>query len=135
MERFIKVIPTVPKNVLKECDTFFKKAKEQKMIGEITLHDILSTELQNRTFTETEMTSLMKWWIEYSAKNHVKDTDRSTFLEFAILTWEGNASSLAKFNYFLNPKLIPPTNDFPGDMLPYNVSKSFNKNELEKHFR
>ncbi|CAG8616821.1 6063_t:CDS:2 [Paraglomus brasilianum] len=41
MEKFIKVIPTVQK----EYDTFFKKANEQKMIGEITLDDILFTEL------------------------------------------------------------------------------------------
>ena len=45
MENFIKVILTVPKNAQKEYDTFFKKAKEQKMIGEITLDDILFTEL------------------------------------------------------------------------------------------
>ncbi|CAG8561147.1 3105_t:CDS:10 [Paraglomus occultum] len=135
MEGFIKIIPLVPKSVLDSCEKFFAKAKEQAMITDITLDDVVTTELQDRTLTETEMTALMQWWIGYCPNNIVSDAEKSRFLLRAVTIVNGNKMPLAKFKYFLNPKLIPQEHDFPIEMLPYAITKTFTKkNGLELYF-
>ncbi|CAG8539361.1 9116_t:CDS:10 [Paraglomus occultum] len=134
MEVFIKKIPTIPKKVFADCQGFFKKAKKQKMITEITLEDILEKELGRRTLDATEMTALILWWIKYVTANEVSEKKKAKFLDLAKLVWENKTSSLAKFKYFLNSSLIPPTNDFPVDMLPYCISKNIGYDSLKKHF-
>src|SRR4051812_40402469 len=53
MEGFIKKVSVVPKLILEQCDTFFKKAKDLKLIEELTFQDVLC-ELKSRIFSEDE---------------------------------------------------------------------------------
>jgi len=136
MEGFIKTIPIVPKSVLDSCEKFFAKAKERTMIKDVTLDDVLNTELKGRILSETEMTALMQWWIDYCPNNIVSDAEKSRLLLRAVIMVNGIEMPLAKFKYFLNPKLITPDRDFPIEMLPYTITKTFTKkNGLELYFR
>ncbi|RIA78752.1 hypothetical protein C1645_810982, partial [Glomus cerebriforme] len=60
MEGFIQKVPLVPKIILEQCDSFFKKAnKKMNIIEELNIQDVLY-ELNNRTLSEDEMIKLLK---------------------------------------------------------------------------
>ncbi|CAG8609038.1 5403_t:CDS:10, partial [Paraglomus occultum] len=134
MEGFIKVIPVIPKNVLNDCRTFFEKAKERRIIKEITLEDVLNLELQERILTETEMTALMQWWIGYCSKSQVSDIEKAQFLLQATTIVNDKVLALASFKHFLNSTLAAIDSDFPINTLPYTITKTLVKKSLENYF-
>jgi hypothetical protein len=143
MAAFIKKVPLVPEIIVKQCDTFFKKAKDSmKLIKELTLQDVLY-ELRNRILSENEMINLLKWWISYkskeyeSNKNNTRSVRRgrapadSTTAEFMQLGRIGDRP-LNTFRYFLNPGIIPPDVDIPDEVFPYTISKNLESEDLKK---
>ncbi|GBC04755.1 hypothetical protein RclHR1_05850004 [Rhizophagus clarus] len=152
MVDFIKIIPLVPEIILKQCNSFFKKAKNtMKLIIELTYQDVLY-ELKNRTFSEDELVKLLKWWISYRTndskfiknknkpienKNKKKSLSFITvdptveFMKFARI----DDRPLNTFRYFLNPGIIPPDVEIPDEVLPYTITKNFESQDLKKWFR
>ncbi|PKC14058.1 hypothetical protein RhiirA5_269102 [Rhizophagus irregularis] len=133
MAGFIKSVPLVPKIILEQCDVFFKKAKDMRLIEDLTLQDVLA-ELKNRVLSESEMVELLKWWFSYRSKgNNVNQMEISQFMQLAFI---GDKSrNLSKFRYFLNPSIVPPDVDIPLEVLPYTISKPLKNQDLEKWFR
>ncbi|RIA91695.1 hypothetical protein C1645_692396 [Glomus cerebriforme] len=133
MAGFIKSVPVVPKVILEQCDAFFKKAKDMRLIEELTLQDVLH-ELKNRILSENETVELLKWWISYRSKgNNVNQMEFSQFMQLACI---GNKSrTLSTIRYFLNPSVIPPDVDIPVEVLPYTISKPLKNQDLEKWFK
>jgi hypothetical protein len=128
MAGFIKTIPTVPKYLLEQCDTFFNKAKESEIIVELGLQDVLD-ELKSRTLPEEEIIKILKWWISRVSEENHFDTQ---FLKFARI---GESSqSLSTIQFYLNPDKIPLDISIPFEVLPYNISKNFTQQELEDRF-
>ncbi|KAG9304270.1 hypothetical protein G9A89_019832 [Geosiphon pyriformis] len=135
MNGFIKSVPTIPKNILEQCDPFFKKAKEQmNLIKELDIEDVF-VELGDRTLSEIELIALFKWWIDYCTKFGLNENNMRKLLRLTIVSATGGGfTTLEKLHYFLNPKLVPPDSEFPPDMLPYTITKSFLKKDLERWF-
>ncbi|GES82823.1 hypothetical protein GLOIN_2v1661590 [Rhizophagus clarus] len=133
MAGFIKKVPLVPKIILEQCDTFFKKAKDTRLIEELTLQDVL-IELKNRVLSENELIELLKWWFSYRSKgNAVNQMEFSQFMQLACI---GDKSrNLSTIRYFLNPSIVPPDVDVPYEVLPYTISKPLKNQDLEKWFR
>ncbi|GBB83161.1 hypothetical protein RclHR1_00010043 [Rhizophagus clarus] len=146
MAAFIKKVPLVPKIMLEQCDSFFKKAKDKmELILELTLQDVLY-ELKNRVLSENEMVNLLKWWISYKSKENTKSRNKndsnqvpalSSFItvdpaaEFMQLARIGDRP-LNTFLYFLNPGIIPPDINIPDEVLPYTISKHLKSHDLTK---
>ena len=128
MSGFMKQVPIVPTLIFKQCKPFFIKAKDMKLIRELNLQDILQ-ELRSRTLSETEIISLFSWWIYYRSIGNVVNT--SEFTQFMKLVRVGD-KALNEIRYFLDPGMIPPDVDMPDGVLPYNISRIFQKKDLEK---
>ncbi|CAG8705877.1 9435_t:CDS:2, partial [Ambispora leptoticha] len=135
MQTFIKYVPVVPTVLSEKCGPFFRKAKEQlNYIQELTINDVF-TELRHRKLSYDEIVALFKWWIGHCNKNGLNVDQMNQLLRLATVQVPGsNHVALEKFRYFLNPKTIPPDCDVPNNMLPYSITKSFHKNDLEKFF-
>lgn len=137
MEQFIKVVPVIPKILMEQCDVFIKKARDtMKIINEIKMVDLYE-ELQNRTLNKEETVALMKWWISYCTKgNSLNMTEINQLLQLIVLQIDdtNTISQMCKYKFFLNPSFISPDNDLPPDVLPYAITKNFQKAELEKYF-
>jgi hypothetical protein len=85
MVGFIKANPLVPKNLLEQCNTFFNKAKNVKLIAELSFQDVL-VELKGRTLSEEEIIKLLKWWISYLSKGNNFDTQLYEFTRFGDIS-------------------------------------------------
>ncbi|KAF0389336.1 putative hatpase domain protein [Gigaspora margarita] len=134
MAAFIKTIPTVPKIVMEQCDVFIKKAKNKmNIIKDISLGDVFN-ELQNRTLSQEDTVALMKWWIGYRTKEQVSESDVQQLLKLAVVCIDDNVIPLNKIQYWLNPAVVPPDFEVPSSVLPYSISKSFLKSDIEKWF-
>jgi hypothetical protein len=132
MKGFLKAVPIVPNIMFGKCKLFFMKAKDSKLIEELSLKDILF-ELKNRTLSEGELVELLKWWISYRSKDNKIDT--SEFKQFMQLAHIGDKSrSLDTIRYFLNPGIVPPNMDIPVEVLPYTISKNLKNQDLVKWF-
>ncbi|RIA99607.1 hypothetical protein C1645_811167 [Glomus cerebriforme] len=134
MAGFIKTVPVVPKIILEKCCTFFEKAKDTKLIEELTFQDVLH-ELKSRTlFDEDEIINLFKWWISYRLKgnNAINIFESTQFMQNARIG--NNSQALNTIHFFLNPNKIPLDVDIPSDVLSYNISKNFTEQELQIYF-
>ncbi|CAB5200411.1 unnamed protein product [Rhizophagus irregularis] len=129
MVEFIKTVPLVPENLLEQCNTFFTKAKDTKLIEELGFKDIL-VELKSRAFSENEIIKLLKWWISYLSKGNTFDTQ---LLKFARI---GDSSqTLSAIKFYLNPDKIPLDISIPFEVLPYNISRNFTDHELKNSLK
>ncbi|CAG8499425.1 7450_t:CDS:10, partial [Scutellospora calospora] len=136
MAAFIKTIPILPKIIMEQCDVFIKKARNpMNAIKDISLYDVFN-ELQNRTLSEEDTVALMKWWINYRTKENqqVSELDAQQLLKLAVVCSNDNVIPLNKIQFYLNPTVIPPDFEVPPNVLPYSISKNFQKNDFDKWF-
>ncbi|CAJ0746048.1 3665_t:CDS:10, partial [Entrophospora sp. SA101] len=131
---FIKIVPIVPTLLLDQCNEFFKKAEKAKdssrSIYEVSIKDIF-IELESRALNENEMTSLLKWWINYRYK------DKATlekFMKLVTIQVENTKVPLSKISHYLDPNVIPPDVEVPPSVLPYSISKDFKERDILAHF-
>src|SRR5207245_4339982 len=120
--------------VLERCKTFFEKAEVSKLIKELSFQDVLF-ELKSRSLPEDEMVELMKWWISYRSENSIKSDEIKQFMQLATVCIKDKLQPLNTIHYILNSRLIPPDVEIPDDVLPYNISKYFDKSEMKEYFQ
>jgi hypothetical protein len=125
MAGFIKTVPLVPNKLLELCNPFFNRAKDTKLIAELSFQDVLD-ELKSRTLSEDEIIKLLKWWISYLSKGNNFDTQLYKFSRFG-----DSSQSLNTIQFYLNPDKIPFDIDIPFEVLPYNISRNFTEQELK----
>ncbi|CAJ0904717.1 4399_t:CDS:10 [Entrophospora sp. SA101] len=128
---FIKSIPIVPPLLLNKCCEFFKKAKDTlKLMSEISINDIFK-ELEGRALDEDEIISLLKWWIGYEPKN-LAETEK--LMKLATIQVKKTKVPLSNISYYLDPTVIPLDVEVPLNVLPYSISKCFDKKDIETYF-
>src|ERR1043165_8470068 len=71
---------------------------------------------------------------EKHQENKVDGSEKAQLMQFAVIPVGGQSRPLKTFAYHLNPGIIPPDMDFPGEVLPYTISKTFKGPDLKKHF-
>ncbi|PKY51971.1 hypothetical protein RhiirA4_325988, partial [Rhizophagus irregularis] len=140
MEGFIKTVPVVPTIIYEYCKPFFEKAKDKKLIRELSFQDVL-IELKNRSankteMTETEMIGLLKWWVSYRKINTSSgQVEFEQFMQLATVYIGNEFRPLKTIRYILNSNLISPDVEIPDNVLPYNISKNFGNSEMESYCR
>ncbi|CAG8511335.1 12498_t:CDS:10, partial [Dentiscutata erythropus] len=127
---FVKSVPVVPKIVIDQCEAFFKKAKDKKLIEEISINDVFK-ELKSRILSQEEIVDLIQWWISYCSKQSVPKDQFDQFMKLAIIRVGKSDLSLRNIRHFLNPCKIQPDADLPPNLLPYCISKKFNKDDFK----
>ncbi|KAI0670652.1 hypothetical protein C8Q78DRAFT_1037269 [Trametes maxima] len=144
---FVKELPVVPSDVLKEAKAMVDTLRTRGMIKEITFVDVLQ-ELRNRPLSESEMIACFKWWIDMY--NHSNSTNlayvRSQLLGAAVLSVEekesksGQIIPLSVVESFISRKsgstgaLIPTDGPLPPHLMPVAVSRHFDSQALENAF-
>jgi len=131
MKGFIKNVPVVPNIILEQCNVFFKKSTNP--IKKMTNQDVLY-ELKNRNLCENEMIEFLKWWNKYNFR--LATSEKAQLMQFATIHTcdESRPLTLNSFVYFLNPGIIPPDVDLPPEVLPYNISKNLQHQDLKRCF-
>ena len=128
---FIRTIPLVKDSVLKDCDSFFRKLQEYLTIPLVDIDSVIS-ELDHRSLEENEITELLKWWvrIKMSGRSNI-DMMKRVFSRLKL----GSGSNLWAVTHFLNPGIVPPSLPLANSVISYNISRNFNKKELEAYFK
>ncbi|KAI0646791.1 hypothetical protein C8Q79DRAFT_956470 [Trametes meyenii] len=144
---FVKELPVVPSDVLKEAKSMVDTLRTRGMIKEITFVDVLQ-ELRNRPLSESEMIACFKWWIDMY--NQSTSTNlayvRTQLLGAAVLSIEekdnksGQIIPLSVVESFISRKsgstgaLIPTDGPLPPHLMPVAVSRHFDSQALENAF-
>ncbi|CAG8699615.1 4190_t:CDS:10, partial [Gigaspora margarita] len=130
MATFVKSVSVVPKILMDQCEAFFKKAKDKKLIEEISIDDVFK-ELKSRILNEDEIIDLIRWWISYCSKQNIPKDQFDQFMKLTIIRVGKFDLPLKNFRYFLNPSKIQPDADLPPNLFPYCISKKFNKDDFK----
>ncbi|KAI0781217.1 hypothetical protein BD413DRAFT_667167 [Trametes elegans] len=144
---FVKDLPVVPADVLKEAKAMVDTLRARGMIKDITFVDVLK-ELRNRPLSEAEMIACFKWWIDmYNQSTSTKlDYVRTELLGAAVLSIEerdwkaGQIVPLSVVESFLSRRsgstgaLIPMDGPLPPHLLPVEVSRHFESQALQNAF-
>ncbi|KAI8803502.1 hypothetical protein BJ742DRAFT_828538 [Cladochytrium replicatum] len=141
MAGFLKRVPTISDEVMKNCDIFVKHLQTQGWIKPVTLDDVFE-ELGSRVFTELEMVALMRWWIDFRKRVAVTSTEIEKLLKLAKFTLTPNSTlkdkagewTLSQIKHHFNPKIFPPDLPRALTVLPLEIGKSFAKYDLESAF-
>ncbi|CDO69004.1 hypothetical protein BN946_scf184834.g11 [Trametes cinnabarina] len=141
---FVKELPVVPDEVLKQAKTMVDALRARGMIKEITFTDVLQ-ELRNRPLSEQEMIACFKWWIDIHNQSTLTNLEyaRDQLLGAAVLSVEekgeeaGKILPLSVIESFLTRKsgstgaMIPTDGPLPPHLLPLAISRHFEPQALE----
>ncbi|EIW60639.1 uncharacterized protein TRAVEDRAFT_119941 [Trametes versicolor FP-101664 SS1] len=144
---FVKELPVVPADVLKDAKPMVDALRTRGMIKDITFVDVLQ-ELRNRPLGEPEMIACFKWWIDMYNQSSATNLDyvRTQLVGAAVLSIEekdnqaGQIIPLSVVESFLSRKsgsagaLIPTDGPLPPHLLPVAVSRNFDSQALESAF-
>uniref|UniRef100_U9UAW9 Sacsin/Nov domain-containing protein n=1 Tax=Rhizophagus irregularis (strain DAOM 181602 / DAOM 197198 / MUCL 43194) TaxID=747089 RepID=U9UAW9_RHIID len=135
MEPFIKKVPIVPKMVLEDCKSFFKKANEMGLIKELSFQDVL-LELSKRSLSEEiEIIALLEWWI--SVEDNTNLDKFTQFMQSATIRFINELKALDTIHYILDASFVTSETEtlVPDDVLPYKISKNFKNSDMKKYFK
>lgn len=126
----------VPDEVISYCPTLISQLTSSNQLQPIAFTDVLF-ELKSRSLTNPEIISCIKWFLAYRQVTQISYMDLNSFMQGLIITFPEDNNrkiSLNAIHYFINPKIITPGVPLPNDTLPLEISKAFNKSELETVF-
>ncbi|KAI0371771.1 hypothetical protein BV20DRAFT_1016624 [Pilatotrama ljubarskyi] len=144
---FVKELPVVPADVLKEAKAMVDTLRTRGMIKEITFVDVLQ-ELRNRPLSVEETIACFRWWVDMHNQSNSTNLDsvRTQLLGAAVLCIEekdsrtGQIIPLSVVESFLSRKsgstgaLIPTDGPLPPHLLPVAISRHFEPQVLESAF-
>ncbi|KAK7445396.1 hypothetical protein VKT23_014813 [Stygiomarasmius scandens] len=143
---FLKDLPVIPEEVMKEARAMVTALQNRQLIKSITFDDVLK-ELRSRPLNETELIACMEWWVKVTKDgNHARYMDIKTqLLEATVLTMGRSGTAEEKIiplntiRTFLNPRSqqlasIPPEAPLPDHMLPVSISRNFASEALISSF-
>ncbi|KAI0822620.1 hypothetical protein BC628DRAFT_1388241 [Trametes gibbosa] len=144
---FVKDLPVVPADVLRDAKQMVDGLRTRGMIKDITFVDVLQ-ELRSRPLSETEMIACFKWWIDMYTQSSTTNLEyvRTQLLDAAVLSVEGKEDTagqiipLSVVESFLSRKsgstgaLIPTDGPLPPHLLPAAISRNFDAQALERAF-
>ena len=134
---FVKGLPVVPEDVMKEASGFVQTLKEYGFLSDITNTDI-KRELEKQALTEAQLEEFLKW-AGKKTRCHELETDAILSLfESTIVNMAPDATGqssgileLRSVRSFLNPSRIPPELPLPPVTIPLRFTKSMTRADLE----
>ncbi|KAF9088566.1 hypothetical protein BGX23_007256 [Mortierella sp. AD031] len=129
MAAFLTKLPTIPTNIYTGSQKFIDKLEKAGKVQRITFKDVLM-ELESRTLTEAQMVAMLKWWIDFSSKYVIPDSEVSAFFQLALVCSGDTVKPLSSLKWFVNPKVTPIDMPLPPNTLPYDITKTFTQPEL-----
>ncbi|KZT11459.1 uncharacterized protein LAESUDRAFT_720694 [Laetiporus sulphureus 93-53] len=142
---FLKVLPVLPEEVLKNARPMVDVLCSRGIIRSIEFMDVLQ-ELRSRPLTENEMLACFKWWIGIQDQHDAQSLERirTELLNAAVLfIGEGEGSGgkitpISSIQTFLDLRgagaIIPVDGPLPAHLLPVSISKHFSAKQLSLAF-
>ncbi|KAG0368111.1 hypothetical protein BGZ54_002634 [Gamsiella multidivaricata] len=129
MATFLTHTPTIPTSVYTGSQKFIEKLEKAEKVQRISFKDVLK-ELESRTLTEMQMVAMLKWWIDYSAKYLLPNSDVDAFFQLALVCSGDTVKPLSALKWFVNPRVTPTDMPLPPNTIPYEITKTFSQPEL-----
>jgi hypothetical protein len=136
MQKFIPDLPVVTSAVLEEAPRMVARLREQSLLREVTLEDVV-TQLATRPLTEKEMVDCLAWWQSVAGMEGYTPQIRARLLDAAILVMDsGKIVPLAVIQTFVKPQSssIPTDMPLPTHTLPYTITKDLRANAIYSIF-
>ncbi|KIL68939.1 hypothetical protein M378DRAFT_21839 [Amanita muscaria Koide BX008] len=143
MSGFIKRIPILPADTVKDAHRIASTLRSREIIKDMSFEDAIR-ELRARPLGEEEMLNCLQWWINL-AKVHIKSDEAiqrllRDLVDAGVLTYGENHAKLillSKIRTFVNPSglssQIPCDGPLPDHLFPVALSKKFAPGDLSKY--
>ncbi|KAF8131205.1 hypothetical protein EV363DRAFT_1584042 [Boletus edulis] len=129
--KFLKSLPMLSEYVTRDGAHSIAKLPDKHKIPAIRLSDILQ-DLRRHTLGAEELVACLRWWI--NARQDYSASDTADLLDAATICGAGGVVRLSSITCFINPNVlglhIPPDGPLPLSLIPLDVSKSFDCEEL-----
>ncbi|EIW74063.1 hypothetical protein CONPUDRAFT_86046 [Coniophora puteana RWD-64-598 SS2] len=141
---FLKRLPVLPEEVLKDASRMVASMRARGMIKSINFEDVLA-ELRQRPLTETELIACLRWWsddvLQNSTQSHLSYIRRE-LLEATLVTFPQKDASksdkilpLSSVQFFVNPRSINSVlkdldGPFPDTLMPTSTTQHFTAEQL-----
>lgn len=136
---FLEGMPLLPERLEKEAPVFVSQLKEMGLLTEITISDI-RRELGDKALSGEQLGLFLKWLAGKRLKDELDTTGVRSLLGAAVATTSasdlkgesfGVPISLGTVKYYINAQKLAADIPIPPDCLPFNVTKSLTKPQLE----
>lgn len=136
---FLKGVPTVPDLIATGAPKLMASLRERNIIRDISLEDVLA-DLAAHPLSVEEATKCFQWWMTLATNRSYDPRLLDRLKEAAMLSIKDEKGDerilpLAGFRAFRNVKTLPLECPVPDYTLPFELSRSFNLNDLMKVFR
>lgn len=133
MEKFVKALPVLPKEIQDGATDVITTLQGKNMIRQITFDDIIG-EMRGRCFEEDEMVECIKWRVNLPRQAAFDAHFKDQFVNAGVFRIDGKAGesestsgekiiTLATIANYINPSgLVPPDGPFPSTTLPLKFS-------------
>ncbi|KAG6375032.1 hypothetical protein JVT61DRAFT_3812 [Boletus reticuloceps] len=129
--KFLKFLPMLSEYVTRHGAHSIAKLPDKHKIPAIGLSDILQ-DLRRHSLDAEELVACLRWWI--NAKQDYPTSKTADLLYAATICGAGGVVRLSSITCFINPKVlglhIPPDGPLPLSLIPLDISKSFDYEEL-----
>lgn len=135
---FVKGVPVVPEQLLKEAAEFISKLQDFGLITDITTSDI-QKELEKQALSEEQLQEFLRWAGHKTKTNSLDSEVIKTLLRSTVVNIrndEGDRTSnrpiaLGEIKTFLSGSRIPPELPVPPNTIPFRSTKGLTISELQ----
>ncbi|KAI5849605.1 hypothetical protein DFP73DRAFT_541210 [Morchella snyderi] len=136
---FLEGMPLLPEKLEKEASVLVAQLKEMGMLTEITISDI-RRELGDKALSGEQLGFFLKWLAGKRLKDELDVVGVKSLLEVAVATTAvadsdgesfGIPISLGSIKFYINAQKLSADIPAPPDCLPFNVTKSLTKPQLD----
>ena len=133
---FVNNIPVLPQALIRQAEGFVKKLTEFGIISEITTSDIKKA-LEAQALDGRQLIEFLKWVGHKARINEIDSLTAKSLLEVTVAhddldnPRQGKLIVLSEIKHFINPSKIPGNLPVNPDTIPFRLTKSFERTELE----
>ena len=130
---FVNGIPVVPSSVFKEAHGFVQRLVDYGIITEITTGDIRK-ELENQALNTKQAHEFLQWLSHKARVNELDLPAIKALMEVTVINDEEDHRiiALGQITHFLNPARIPGHMPLPETVLPFKLTKAYERQDLER---
>lgn len=136
---FLKGIATVPDLIVAGAPKLMATLRDRNVIRDISLEDVL-VDLAAHPLSMDEAIKCFQWWLTLAANRSYDSRLLDRLKEAAMISIKDDSGEerimpLAGFQTFRNVKTLPLDCPAPHHTLPFELTRSFNANDLSNVFK
>ncbi|KAJ3247149.1 hypothetical protein HK104_007820, partial [Borealophlyctis nickersoniae] len=132
VKSWVKTVPLVPKEVMEKCDGMMRWLMSQGVLQPFSLNDAIA-EVEIRELSVEECNAVLKWWVELRKVESVTVGEVGRFLGGVRVPGSGGRK-LKDVRYFVPVRWGIGDLPVAPDVLPVEVARGLNKEDLQRYF-